>query len=145
MYGLSNQATNALSFKNCTISENYGRSNTIHMLLSQLNIADSVFVNNYALFVTHGITLISSNLIMNHTLVEFNSHCHYAFNRAEQRFVTVCNQENHFEDRLQLAKLDTGFFNLYLTSNAHITNGTVVRNLLAQKQAVAYVIGKSSF
>ena len=55
----------------------------------------------------------------------------------------LCNERDDIFKRLKLEKLDTGFFNLYLTSYALITENTVIEDLLAQKQAVAYVIGKS--
>ena len=115
----------------------------MHMLLSSLKINHTLFMNNYAQVVTHGITLITSNLVLSDSLVEFNTHCYYTYSLTELRFLRLCDDDNRFEDRLDLSKLDTGFFNLYLTSKAHITDNTIVRNLIAQKQAVAYVIGKS--
>ena len=60
MYGLSNFAIDSLHFTDCVFSENYGQSNTMHMLNSILEVHDSTFTNNYSLYVTHGITLIAS-------------------------------------------------------------------------------------
>ena len=129
MYGLSNIAEKSLQFEECHFEENYGKSNLIHMLLSSLHIDNSTFTNNYAKHVTHGITLISSNLVVNNSLIQFDNHCHYAYNIDLVEFVEICDEDENFLDRLNLDKLDTGFFNLYLTSSAHITGNTVVRNL----------------
>ena len=99
------------------------------MLLSSLSIDNSTFHNNYAKYVTHGITLISSNLVLNNSLVQFDNDCYYAFHMTSLEFIEVCHKNVNFLDRLNLGKLDTGFFNLYLTSSAHITGNTVVQNL----------------
>ena len=114
------------------------------MLLSSLNINNCTFTNNFAKYVTHGITLISSNLVISDTIIQFERNCYWTFNFREYRFMRICSEDADFFERLDLSKLDTGFFNLYLTSTALITDNTIIQNLLAQKQAVAYVIGQSS-
>ena len=114
------------------------------MLLSSLRINNCTFTNNYAKYVTHGITLISSNLRISNTIIQFERTCYWTFDVVEYRFIRLCSENEDFFERLDLSKLDTGFFNLYLTSIAYITENTIVQNLLAQKQAVAYVIGQSS-
>ena len=115
------------------------------MLLSSLSINNCTFTNNYAQIVTHGITLISSYLKMSNTMIQFERTCYRAFNiTPEFDFIKLCSEDIDFFERLDLSKLDTGFFNLYLTSTALITEDTIIKNLLAQKQAVAYVIGQSS-
>ena len=144
MYGLANIAEESLKFDDCTFSENYGKSNAIHMLLSSLSINNCTFTNNYAQYVTHGITLISSNLELSNSMIQFERHCYTAYNVDAYQFIQYCSEDIDFFERLDLSKLDTGFFNLYLTSTALITENTIIQNLLAQKQAVAYVIGQSS-
>ena len=73
--------------------------------------------------------------------MQFDRHCFWVYHLARSEFVEECDESRDFFDRLDLSKLDTGFFNLYLTSNAHITNNTVVKNLQAQNHAIASVIG----
>ena len=143
MYGLSNQAEGSIRFEDSLFSENYGKTNTFHMLLSSLEIDNCDFTNNYAQYVTHGITLITSNLKISNSKIRFEKECHYGFDFGTVTFVKICSEYDDFFSRLKLEKLDTGFFNLYLTSYALITENTVIEDLLAQKQAVAYVIGKS--
>ena len=93
MYGLANIAENSLQFENCTFSENYGKSNAIHMLLSSLYINNCDFTNNYAQYVTHGITLISSNLVISNTQIQFERHCHWAYHFYEKVFAKICDDE----------------------------------------------------
>ena len=141
IYGLANIADKSIQFEDCVFNENYANTNTIHMLLSSLVINECDFINNYALAVTHGITLISSNIVVSRTKIRFDAHCHWAFHFLDFVFMMVCHDEDNFFERLDLSKLDTGFFTLYLTSSALITDNTVIQDLVAQKQAVAYVIG----
>ena len=49
-----------LRFKQSIFKENWSKQNTIHILLSIMEIKESQILDNYAHFVTHGITLISS-------------------------------------------------------------------------------------
>ena len=37
---------------------------------------------------------------------------------------------------IDLPKLDSGFFNLYLTSTLHLSKGTIIRDITAQKSIV---------
>ena len=140
MVAVANIADDSLHFEDCYFIENYGKSNSIHILLSSMTINNSTFTNNYAQSVTHGVTLISSNLRISNSLIQFERHCHWTWSLSQQAFVEVCGESDFFA-RLDLRKLDTGFFNLYLTSFAEITGNTTVQHLLAQKQAVASVIG----
>ena len=131
MYGLANIAEDSLKFENCTFSENYGKQNAIHMLLSSLSINNCDFTNNYAQYVTHGITLISSKLTISNSQIRFENNCRLTW--QEFTFNKICDSSLDFNSRLDLSKLDTGFFTLYLTSSAHITNNTIIQNLKAQK------------
>ena len=126
----SNIADDSLYFENCYFLENYGRQNSIHILLSSMTVNDSMFENNYAKFVTHGITLTSSNIHISNTSILFESNCHWAFVLEDDDFIRVCD-DSDFYSRLDLSNLDTGFFNLYLTSSATLTNNTKVTNLIA--------------
>ena len=67
VYGMGNQLSTAdykntdnLSLKSTLVEKNWSKQNLIHILLSTMLINDCKIVDNYAQFVTHGITLISS-------------------------------------------------------------------------------------
>ena len=129
MYGLANIAENSFQFIDCLFSENYGKSNTIHLLLSSGVFTNCDFSNNYAKHVTHGFTLISSNLVIRKSIIHFEKHCYWFIANVNNRiqFAKNCDDANDFFARqLDLSKLDTGFFNLYLTSNALISEDTVI-------------------
>ena len=87
------------------------------MKLSECQIFD-----NYSLYVTHGITLISSTLFVESTTISFSP-----------TFLDQIIQMN-------LDKVDTGFFNLYLGSDLHLSQGTVVSGLTALKWSVLSAI-----
>ena len=70
---------------------------------------DCQLTDNYAQYVTHGITLISSQLFIEATLINFTD--------AGRLKI----------DNLNLDKLDTGFFNLYLGSELHLSKKTIIR------------------
>lgn len=72
-------------------------------------------MDNSATRVTHGFTMISSNLNF------FNS---------------TVNFSEGFADKLRLEKLDTAFFNLYLGSSIEMGRNTTISNLVALNQAV---------
>lgn len=75
---------------------------------------------------THGITLISSKLFVESTVIHF----------TPSGLAKV--------KTLSLEKLDTGFFNLYLESYLSLSKKTVVKNLSGQKQSVLSAISQSS-
>lgn len=75
---------------------------------------------------THGITLISSELLVESTKIHF----------TEAGLAKVHS--------LSLDKLDTGFFNLYLESSLTLSKKTVVQNMTGQKMAVLTAISQSS-
>ena len=52
----------SLRFNMTDIKGNFSKQNLIHILLSSMIIEKSTLSDNYAIFVTHGITLISSQL-----------------------------------------------------------------------------------
>ena len=54
----------SLRFNSTYIYRNWARQNVIHILLSSMEIINCEILNNYAKFVTSGITIISSNLIV---------------------------------------------------------------------------------
>ena len=86
-------------------------------------IENSVFIDNYARFVNHGITLLSSLVEMRESEVRFSE---------------------GFADSLDLARLDTGFFNLFPASTVYIKDNTIFRNLRALNQAVLNAISQSN-
>ena len=75
---------------------------------SDAYITDSYFLDNAADEVNHGITLINSNLKFFSSKVEFSE---------------------GFADTLNLSKVDTAFFSLFLGAEVIIGNNTVIRNL----------------
>ena len=52
----------AIRFEDCRIKDNFSQANLIHILLSSMEIRRCEITDNYALTVTHGVTLISSRL-----------------------------------------------------------------------------------
>lgn len=82
-------------------------------------IENSTFTDNFAKFVNHGITLISSKVEMRESEVTFTE---------------------GFADNLDLSRLDTGFFNLFPASELHIKDNTVFSNLKGLNQAVINAI-----
>ena len=60
-----------LRFYNSTIQGSFSIQNTLQILQSTIIISDCRLVDNYAKFVTHGITLISSTLYVEKTLISF--------------------------------------------------------------------------
>ena len=95
----------------------------MHLLLSEMYIESSTFTDNSALFVNHGITLITSTLEMRESNVTFTE---------------------GFAETLDLERLDTGFFNLFLASKLHIKDNTIISNLKALNQAVLSAISQSN-
>ena len=89
-------------------------------------ISECEIVDNWAAAVTHGITLISSELYVDATQISFTE--------AGKAKVLA----------LKLDRVDTGFFNLYLGSSVWLSNNTEVRNLVAQTQSVLSAISQSS-
>ena len=69
------------------------------LMSSNAYISNSNFTDNYATKINHGITMITSNL-------EFYS--------------SNVSQTDELLQQLDLSKLDTGFFNLYLGSNIYL-------------------------
>ena len=82
-------------------------------------IENSTFTDNFAKFVNHGITLISSKVEMRESEVKFTE---------------------GFADNLDLSRLDTGFFNLFPASDLRIKDNTVFSNLKGLNQAVINAI-----
>ena len=83
-------------------------------------------LDNYAQFVTHGITLIYSHLEVESTMIRF----------TEAGLGKLIDMD--------MQKLDIGFFNLYLSSELHISKNTEVRSLVGQKASVLNAISQSS-
>ena len=87
----------------------------IQLLVSNAYIEDSLFLDNSAIRVSHGFTLITSKLDF------FNS---------------TVNFSQGFADTLSLKKLDTAFFSLFLGSYIQIGRNTTISNMVALNQAV---------
>ena len=90
------------------------------MKISNCNILD-----NYSRYVTHGVTLITSEITVEATKISFS------------------DEMNQKIRGLRLENLDTGFFNLYPNSVLYLTNKTEVMNLTAQRQSVLSAISQS--
>ena len=78
-----------------------------------MKITDCEMIDNYARYVTHGITLIQSDMFVESTLIKFTP-------GGLEKIIAM-----------DLEKLDTGFFNLYLGSKLHLSKGTVIRDMTA--------------
>lgn len=98
----------------------------MQILLSDMSFDACDIFDNYAHQVTHGITLISSELTVRSTTINFS------------------DDFNSKLALLNLGKLDTGFFNLYLGSQLNLSQQTEVRNLVAKQQSVLAASAQSS-
>jgi hypothetical protein len=83
-------------------------------------------VDNFANQVTHGLTMIASEVFVESSQI-YNT----------EAFLDELWAKN-------LDKVDTGFFNLYLSSQLHISNQTEIRRITAQKQSVLNAVSQSS-
>ena len=63
----------SLRFKSCDIYKNWSRQNLMQILLSSMKITNCDVRNNYAKFVTSGITMINSNLVVESTLIQLTA------------------------------------------------------------------------
>ena len=61
----------ALYFNNCSFKLNSANQNLIQLMSSEAYITDSVFEDNSASIVNHGITMITSNLQFVNSIVKF--------------------------------------------------------------------------
>ena len=86
-------------------------------------VEETVFQDNYANLVNHGVTMITSKLNMKNCTIFFSE---------------------GFPETLDVLSVDTGFFNLFLTSNLTIQDHTTIKNLKALNQAVLSAISQSS-
>lgn len=84
-------------------------------------------VDNYAYAVTHGFTMVASDVYLEITRIKNTD-------EMKQKIMD-----------LRLQSVDTGYFNLYSSSELHLSNKTEVSNLWAQKQSVLSAISESSF
>ena len=80
-----------------------------------MRIKDCEIVDNYAQTVTHGMTMIASEVFVEGTKI-LNTEPFYEF---------ISNKK--------LEKVDTGFFNLYLSSELDISKNTEIRSLIDTK------------
>ena len=122
VYGMANNSPYALKFYDSIFENNEADQNLMHLQLSEMLIENSTFTDNFAKFVNHGITLISSTVEMKESKVTFSE---------------------GFADSLDLSRLDTGFFNLFPASTLYINDNTVFSNLKALNQAVINAISQS--
>ena len=87
----------------------------MQLMSSKAYFEDSIFTDNSATFVNHGITMITSETEFYNSQVTFSP---------------------GYSDNLDLQKLDCGFFSLFLSSTIRIGNKTKISNLKALNQAV---------
>ena len=78
-----------------------------------MRLIDTDLINNYAHEVTHGLTMVSSDVYLESTRI-----------RNTDEMVKKLRS-------LRLSSVDTGFFNLYLASELHLSDRTELTNLLA--------------
>ncbi len=91
-----------------------------------MRIKDCEIVDNFAQTVTHGVTMIASEVFVEGTQIQ----------NTEPFYKYILDKK--------LEKVDTGFFNLYLSSELHISKNTEIRSLIGTKQAVLYAGSQSS-
>lgn len=84
-------------------------------------------LDNYAHTVTHGFTMVESDVFLVNTRIS-NS----------DSMLTKLHT-------LRLDSVDTGFFNMYQGSRLFISDQSEIRNQIAQKQAILSAISQSSF
>ena len=68
---MANTDDHALKFFDSVFKNNRADQNLIHLLLSEMYIESSTFTDNWALFVNHGITLITSSLEIRESNITF--------------------------------------------------------------------------
>lgn len=101
IYGMANTDPEALKISDSELMNNSAKQNLVNLLLSEMVIENTYFKDNSAELVNHGITMITSRLVMKGSIVEFS---------------------DEFADSLRenTQQVDTGFFNLFLTSKLYI-------------------------
>ena len=67
LYSETGTPLEALRFTRSNIHDNFATANTIQLLLSSMQISDCEMYDNYAHYVTHGVTLIQSQLLVKST------------------------------------------------------------------------------
>ena len=104
--------------------KNWAVQNMINLKLTDMFIEESLFEDNFASVVTHGIVLIKSSLEISSTKITFTS-----------RLSEVLSK---------ISKLDTGFFQLQMSSTLRLRSNSVIENLKAQKQSVLSALSQSN-
>ena len=104
------------------MENNWAMQDTIHILRSSMKIFDSDMLDNYAHTVTHGFTMVESDVFLEKTRIS-NS----------ERMLAKLHS-------LRLDSVDTGFFNMYQGSMLFISNQSEIRSQIAQKQAILSAI-----
>ena len=99
---------------------------TVHILRSSIKFYDSDMVDNYASTVSHGFTMVESDVFLEKTRIS----------NSKSMIAKLL--------KLRLAAVDTGFFNMYLSSQLFISNESEIRGLIAQKNAMLSAISQSS-
>jgi hypothetical protein len=127
LYSLYNSGERALVITNSQFLDNISESNLMQIMSSQVYIHSCSFLDNYSTLVNHGITLISA------TTEVYNSTIRFTPEEAKKR-----------EDSLEMRRVDTGFFSLFLTSILKLGEGTVIENLIALNNAVMSAVSMSS-
>lgn len=73
IFGLWNDLPGIINVTNSSIIDNKAGANTINMIYSQANMTNTIFNDNIAIKVNHGITLISSVLYLNNITVNYTN------------------------------------------------------------------------
>ena len=82
----------------------------MYLRSSEMLIDNSTFTDNSALYVNHGLSLITAKLEIRESTISFTE---------------------GFAETLNLERLDTGFFDLFLGSTLYIKDNSVISNLKA--------------
>lgn len=113
-----------LQISNSNISNNQAKSSSIIMLYTTALISNTTFTDNYADKVSHGITLINSQLTTSN--------------------VTVNYTNPQFLNSTTTLSPDSGFFNVNYQSTLTMTNNTVLSNCRGKLAAAIYATGSSN-
>lgn len=120
-----NNLDSILNISNSDISMNNSTASTIKMLYSNALITNTTITDNVATKVSHGMTLINSQLIASN--------------------VTINYTDPLFLNTSTTLSPDSGFFNLNYQSTLTLQNNSTIENCRGKIAAVVYATGSSNF
>lgn len=116
---LQNNQEVSVTFRDCNFTSNSGRNNIIALNYARLLLQRCIFDENYALVMTHGVYMYSSQL------------------RAEG--IRVYQTQNDYMN----LKIESGFFFLTAGSTLELLDDSFIQHTYGSVAAVAYLDGDS--